>query len=94
VEVDPGELRLPMSRTSGADPAKLNAQIAKHGDDLNAMPYIEVTLGSGGEMMINDGVTRASRAAKLRPGVTITVVVIEERAAISFRRLPKVKERI
>jgi hypothetical protein len=38
VEVDPGELHLPPTRSHGADPFKLARQIAKHGDSLNGMP--------------------------------------------------------
>jgi hypothetical protein len=41
------------------------------------MPLIEVSLGSDGEYMINNGVTRATRVAKLLPGVTIQAEVID-----------------
>jgi len=37
-DVDPAELRLPSSRSSGADPAKLQRQIAKHGTSTAGMP--------------------------------------------------------
>ena len=43
--------------------------------------------------MINDGVTRAFRVAKLLPQATITVEVIDDRA-VSLKRLPLVKERL
>jgi len=44
--------------------------------------------------MINDGVTRASRVAKLALGVRIWVEVIEDRPGISFEHLPRVRERL
>jgi hypothetical protein len=45
-------------------------------------------------MMINDGVTRASRIAKLRQGATILVEIIDERPNWSLEHLPRVKERL
>jgi hypothetical protein len=94
VDVDPGRLRLPPSRQSGADPFKLQEQIRRFGDRSTAMPPPQVTRGAGGEMMINDGVTRATRIAKLRPGDTIPVEVIDERPIWSLEHLPLVKERL
>jgi hypothetical protein len=70
IEVDPAELHLPPSRSQGADPGKLARQIAKHGRSLDEMPAIQVTRGRDGRLRINDGVTRATRAAKLCPGGT------------------------
>lgn len=75
VEVDPATLHLPGSRRDGADPVKLQRQIAAHGRSLVGMPPPEVKRGSDGELVIFDGVTRATRAAKLRPGTPITVEV-------------------
>lgn len=75
VEVDPARLRLPGTRRDGADPAKLHRQIARHGTSLVDMPPPEVKRGSDGELVIYDGVTRATRAAKLVPGTPITVEV-------------------
>ena len=37
-DVDPAELRLPSSRLSGADPYKLQRQIARHGASITGMP--------------------------------------------------------
>jgi hypothetical protein len=71
IEVDPGELHLPPSRPQGADPDKLARQIAKHGTSLDGMPPLQVVRGKDGHLRINDGVTRATRAAKLRPGTLI-----------------------
>lgn len=75
VQVDPASLRLPGARRDGADPAKLHRQIARHGASLDGMPPPEVKRGSDGELVIYDGVTRATRAAKLAPGTPITVEV-------------------
>ena len=94
VEVDPGTLRLPASRQSGADPFKLQEQLRRFGDQSAGMPPLEVTLGARGEMIINDGVTRATRIAKVRPGATISVEVIDNRPTWSLEHLPLVKERL
>jgi hypothetical protein len=71
-------LHLPTSRVAGADPFKLQRQIAKHGKSIQGMPTIEVSRGSDGELMINDGVTRATRVAKLLPGTLVRVEVIDD----------------
>ena len=68
IDVDPGELYLPPSRRQGADPGKLARQINKYGNSLDGMPPLELIRGKDGHLRINDGVTRATRAAKLRPG--------------------------
>lgn len=73
IDVDPGELHLPPSRSQGADPTKLAKQIAKYGKSLLGMPPLQLTRGKDGRLRINDGVTRATRAAKLRPGDAITL---------------------
>lgn len=75
VQVDPATLRLPGSRRDGADPVKLHRQIIRHGASLAGMPPPEVKRGSDGELVIFDGVTRATREAKLAPGTLITVEV-------------------
>src|SRR5947209_18707535 len=67
-DVDLATLRLPNERIDGADPAKLQRQIARHGRSLTGMPPVLVYRGSDGELMLSDGVTRATRAAKLCPG--------------------------
>ena len=94
IEVDPGELHLPPTRAQGADPGKLARQIAKHGDSLDGMPPIHVVRGKGGHLRINDGVTRATRAAKLRPGVRVPAEVIQELPRLDVTRMPKVKDRL
>src|SRR5207253_9239782 len=64
LQVDPATLHLPGSRRDGADPVKLHRQLAKHGTSIDGMPPPDVKRGSDGELVIYDGVTRATRAAK------------------------------
>ena len=94
IEIDPGLLRLPSSRMDGADPAKLARQIARHGASLDGMPPPWVIRGKDGECQIMDGVTRATRAAKLAPGQKITVEVIEDKPQRDLTRFPLVKDRL
>ena len=76
VDVDPRTLRLPGGRLSGADPYKLHKQIAAFGSSQAGMPPPWVYRGSDGALMLSDGVTRATRIAKLKPGETIRVEVV------------------
>jgi hypothetical protein len=64
-EVDPNDLRLPPSRASGADPWKLHQQIGKYGIATDGMPPIFVYEDPDGVLEISDGVTRATRIAKM-----------------------------
>jgi hypothetical protein len=93
LEVDPVGLHLPPSRIDGADPVKLHRQYARHGSSLHAMPPLEVKRGSDGELVIYDGVTRATRAAQCSPG---TPVVVEVTGTLrrSVGHLPKIKDRL
>ena len=75
-DVDPADLRLPSSRSSGADPYKLQRQIAKYGISVTGMPPLLAYEGSDGVLELVDGVTRATRVARLLPGTTIRVEVI------------------
>jgi hypothetical protein len=75
VQVDPATLHLPGSRQDGADPFKLHHQVARYGQSIDGMPLPEVKRGSDGELVIFDGVTRATRAAKYLPGTLIPVEV-------------------
>jgi len=45
-DVDPAELRRPPSRLAGADPSKLQRQIARFGDSSDGMPPEIVKTGS------------------------------------------------
>ena len=76
VEIDPGTLRLPWSRRDGADPIKLMRQISRHGNSIQGMPRPFVYRATDGELVLSDGVTRATRVAKLLPGTKIQVEVI------------------
>jgi hypothetical protein len=93
IAVDPAELHLPTGlRSQGADPGKLARQIARHGDSLDGMPPVEVTRGKGGRLRLNDGVTRATRAAKLRPGEPIPAEVIANLPNLDVTTTPRVKD--
>ncbi len=92
IEVDPAGLRLPPSRSQGADPGKLARQISKYGRAIDGMPPLQVIRGRDGELRINDGVTRATRAAKLSPGVRVPVEVIEVIPGLDVARTPRVKD--
>ncbi len=87
--VDPRTLHVPRSRQSGADPYKLQRQIAQFGSTDQGMPPIEVSRGTDGELVINNGVTRATRIARFAPGRTVRVEVIDDLpvAVASFKSI-------
>lgn len=93
LDVDPRTLRLPPSRLDGADPGKLQRQIARHGQSMQGMPPVLVYRGSDGALMITDGVTRATRAAKLCPGMVVRVEVLGDLPR-RFGALPTVEEKL
>jgi hypothetical protein len=74
--VDPRELRVPSSRASGADPYKLQQQIARYGASVAGMPPIWAYECPDGSLLMVNGVTRATRIAKLAPGQRVPVEVI------------------
>lgn len=76
IQVDPGTLRIPPCRPDGADPWKLQVQISRYGHSLAGMPPILAYRAADGELIIYNGVTRATRAAKLCPGQLVTVEVL------------------
>lgn len=78
LDVDPRRLRLPNSRRSGADPLKLHRQIAAFGKSVQGMPPLEVSQGSDGELVLNNGVTRTTRVAMLLRGTLVRVEVIDD----------------
>jgi hypothetical protein len=51
-----------------------------------------VTRGRDGHLRLNDGVTRATRAAKLRPGELIPAEVIATVPNLDVTRAPQVKD--
>lgn len=75
VEVDPRALRVSSQRMSGADPWKLQRQIALFGKSIVGMPMIEVEEDADGLLGILDGMTRATRVAKFLPGTRLTVAI-------------------
>jgi hypothetical protein len=75
-DVEPRELRVPPSRRQGADPAKLARQISLFGRSAIGMPPPWTYEGTDGVLMLYNGVTRATRIAKLAPGTLIRVEVI------------------
>ena len=93
LEVDPKTLHLPPSRASGADPVKLQRQIAMYGASVDGMPVLWVYRGSDGALMIYDGVTRATRVATLLPRTRVRVEVIGDLRA-PCGHLPTVGEQV
>jgi hypothetical protein len=75
-DVDPSELRVPPSRRQGADPAKLARQISLFGRSSDGMPPPWVYEAADGVLVLYNGVTRATRIAKLSPGTLIRVEVV------------------
>jgi hypothetical protein len=75
-DVDPRTLHVPSSRPGGADPIKLARQINKYAASSDGMPPPWVYEGTDGELVIFNGVTRATRIAKLAPGKLIRVEVV------------------
>jgi len=92
-DVDPNDLRLPPGRASGADPWKLHQQIQQFGSSKDGMPPLLVYEDPDGVLEISDGVTRATRIAKLAPGETVSVIVIG-RYRRSRASSPRVKDRL
>jgi hypothetical protein len=66
LDVDPRELRAPS--LAGADPFKLHRQVARYGASTSGMPPIAVYKYSDGTLIVFDGLTRATRIAKLSRG--------------------------
>jgi len=73
-DVDPRELRLPSGR--GADPFKLQGQVARFGASSIGMPPPWVYEASDGVLVVYNGITRATRMARLAPGLTVRVEVV------------------
>ena len=78
----------------GADPLKLARQVARHGKGVGGMPPPLVLRGKGGELQLNDGVTRSTRVGKFVPGCRITVEVIEDRPKHDLARFPTVGDKL
>jgi hypothetical protein len=93
VDIDPRSLHLPTSRLDGADPVKLHDQIVRFGTNVARMPPLLAYRGLADELMIYDGVTRATRIAKLLPGTTVRVEVIRTLPR-SFSHLPTIGDKL
>ena len=94
LDVDPRTLRLPTPRWAGADPVKLTRQISRFGKSTQGMPPIWVLRGANGELMIIDGVTRATRVAKFLPGRTVRVEVTDEQLNMDYSSYPTVEDKL
>src|SRR5271156_3785948 len=86
LDFDPRTLRLPNSRRSRADPLKLHRQIAAFGKSVQGMPPLEVSQGSDGALVLNNGVTRATRVAMLLQGTLVRVEVTDILLVARFPR--------
>jgi hypothetical protein len=58
------------------------------------MPPLVVHRGKDGELMIFDGVTRATRVAKLLPGQEVTVEVTADYPKRNLTKFPTVEEKL
>lgn len=90
--IEPGDLRLPPSRQYGPDPVKYQRQVRRFGSSLHGMPPIEVTEGMDEQLMISNGVTRATRAFRLAAGQSVPVEVIDFRPKANLSRLKRVRD--
>jgi hypothetical protein len=88
-DVDPRELRVPPSRRQGADPFKLARQISLFAASADGMPPPWVYEAADGVLVLYNGVTRATRIARLAPGRLIRVEVIGQLPK-AFAREPKI----
>lgn len=92
LDVDPRELRVPSTRLV-ADPFKLHRQIAQFGSSDVGMPPPVVYMGSDGFLMLYNGVTRATRIAKLAPGKLIRVEVLG-RVKAAYKSRPSIGDSV
>src|SRR4051812_275461 len=91
--VDPRELRLPSSHGTGVDRLKLQRQMARFGNSVTGMPTLLVREGSDGALLIVDGITRATRVAKMLPGTFVRVEIMS-RSIRPFGHLPKIGDHL
>lgn len=90
--VDPGDLRLPPGRQDGPDLVKYARQVHQFGRRTDGMPMVEVTEGKDGELIINNGVTRATRCHRLSRGQLISVVITEVRSQVDLSRFKRIRD--
>jgi len=91
--VDPKNLHLPTTRLSGADPGKLLRQISQFGNKVVGMRPPLVVVDPNGALQLIDGVTRATRVAKLLPGNIIQVEVMGSTRA-PVHQLPTIGDQL
>jgi hypothetical protein len=89
--VDPRTLRVSSGYLTGANPFKLARQIAKYGSSIVGMRRPWVEEDEEGLLAILDGMTRATRVAKLLPG-TLVQVEVTEPALGSLRNRPTIAD--
>src|SRR5438874_2449477 len=91
-DVDPGDLRLPPGRQNGAVVSRYQQQVQDFGSGMAGMTPVEVTEGQGLELMINNGVTRATRIHYLAPGQLIPIEITDRRPKANFSKLLRVRD--
>lgn len=90
-DIDPRELRLPSIQ--GADPHKVQQQISRFGSSSAGMPPPWVFEAADGVLVLYNGITRATRIAKLAPGATIRVEVVGKLKR-AYRGEPKIGDHV
>ena len=88
----PGKLRLPPTRPEGADDYKLALQEMEYGPSTEGMPAIEVLLGSDEQMIIFNGVTRATRAYRYHPNAPVLVEITDVLLNVNMSRYKTIGE--
>ena len=79
-------------RQDGPNVRRYRRQVQQFGGNVEGIPRIEVTEGRNGELMINNGVTRAMRVFNLSPGTDVPIEVIDVRPNIECGELKKVRD--
>lgn len=94
LDVDPRTLHLPPTRLAGADPIKWTRELSKFGRSTQGMPRLFVIRDGSGRLQVIDGVTRATRVAKLLPGQLVPVEVIADYPNEDYSQLPLIRDRL
>ena len=90
-DVDPRELRLLPSRDSGVEMWKYHRQVSKFGTSTVGMPPILVFEATDGVLVVYDGITRATRIAKLAPGTLVPVEELPGDSNELLRTIPRLE---
>lgn len=83
IAIDPRKLLVPSNM--GADPYKLQKQIAKYGNSIVGMPLLVGYETLDGFILLFDGITRATRVAKLLPGRAVQVQIAGKMKVMSTK---------